>query len=321
MKKILFFTVLFFFVFFWGGKSEIKADEIERFYTSETVEKAIAGLAVSHNFTVDVKCSTSVVIMTKDDCALKAEILDGAGVSLCRMEWTSEDAQRIDDVGPNSYMYMMEATLDAGRDYRLQLLFEKDNEFEMMVGRKSVEVVMQMVTLTKGFSQKLETSGQEVIRWEIKDDKVIQIKNNKVIGKKSGTTTVTAYVKDTLRYVWEIRVEENQYTEDKVPLSKKANKKNYIQVCKAYYSKNKIVLKLRIVNNSKISYTQINNLKCEIKSYEGKKIGTYNLKEKSLKIPARSVKSLTCIITKPKIKNADLRKAVVKVDGTLFYYK
>ena len=94
-----------------------------------------------------------------------------------------------------------------------------------------------------------------------------------------------------------------------------------MQVYKAYFSGKKLILKARIVNNTKVDYTELRNLKLEIKTKNGKTIGTYKNSKKNVKIPKRSAKNLTFVIDKPKLKNVDLREAKVSIKGTLFHYK
>ena len=105
-------------------------------------------------------------------------------------------------------------------------------------------------------------------------------------------------------------------------LSPKDEKKKYIQVYKANYSGNKMMIHIRIVNNTPVEYIQLQNLEFYVKTADGKRIASYKEAKRDIIIPAKSVKHLTVTIDHPKKKKADLRRAKVTFhDGTLFHYK
>ena len=90
---------------------------------------------------------------------------------------------------------------------------------------------------------------------------------------------------------------------------------------KAYYSGKKMIIQIRIVNNTPVEYIQLQNLKLSIKTADGKGIASYKESKRDAVFPAKSVKNLTVTIHNPQKKNANLRCAKISIKGTLFHYK
>ena len=190
----------------------------------------------------------------------------------------------------------------------------------MVIGRTVVRE-MPSIKIAKGVSSKLDTHLYEVASWECSNKKIATVQNGKVVGKKTGTVTITATIKEDMKLSWKVKVVDNVYKETQIKVSSKPNKKRYMQVYKAYYSGKKLVIKARIVNNTKVDYTELRKLKLVIKTENGKTIGSYENSKKNVNIPKRSAKDLTFVIKKPKMANVDLRGAKVSIKGTLFHYK
>ena len=300
----------------------VQAAEIERFYSSQGDEGEIAEAEkeLKYSFDVDVSCSTSIAIVAVKKCDIHLVLQNSAGQLIADKILSGKSADFEEQLEMYSYFYKV--NLKQAKGYKLRLTFSEENQFTMVIGRASLEHKMQPVTITKGFSERLNPGKQKVKKWKSSNTKIVSVKNGKIVAKKVGTATITATIKDTFRLTWKIKVEDNIYEEDKIELSPKDEKKKYIQVYKAYYSGNKMMIHIRIVNNTPVEYIQLQNLEFYVKTADGKGIASYKEAKRDIIIPAKSVKHLTVTIDHPQKKKADLRRAKVTFhDGTLFHYK
>ena len=299
----------------------VQAAEIERFYSSQgdEGEYAEAEKELRYSFNVDVSCTTSIAIVAVQKCDIHLVIHNSAGQLVADKILSKKSAYFEEKIEMYSYFYKLD--LKQAKGYKLRLTFSKENQFTMVIGRAFLEHTMQPVTITKGFSAGLNPGKQKVKKWKSSNTKIVSVKNGKIVAKKAGTATITATIKDSFRLTWKIRVKDNIYKEDKIELSPKDTKKKYIQVYKAYYSGNKMIIQIRIVNNTSVEYIQLQNLKLSIKAVDGKGIESYKESKRNIIIPAKSVKNLTVTINNPQKKKADLRCAKISINGTLFHYK
>lgn len=320
IKKFIVFVIALLIAFASLPVSYVQAAELISFYSSpsEALEKGEGGKPLEYLFDVDVRCVTRIAIVAMKQSDIRIVIHNSEDKLIA--DTTLVGSTGGYDESWCMYKYFYEMELEQGKGYKLRMTFSQDDEFSMAIGRTVVRE-MPEVKLTKGFSTQLDANLYEVASWECSDTKIATIENGKVVGKKLGNTTITATIKDDLRLSWKIEVLENAYTEPKIQVPSKYDKKRYMQVYKAYFSGKKLILKARIVNNTKVDYTELRNLKLEIKTKNGKTIGTYKNSKKNVKIPKRSAKNLTFVIDKPKLKNVDLREAKVSIKGTLFHYK
>lgn len=319
MKRIIgIMTFLLAVLGFWNF--DVQASEVISFYSTpgDALEKADEGETLEYTFDVDNDCITSIAFVTAQKSDIHIVLFNSDDKLISDM--TLVGSSGAFDKSWSMYKYLCEIKLQQGNGYRLQLTFSAANEFSMAIGRAVVRR-MPAITLAKGFSTKLDPNMYEVQGWESSNKKTATVVSGNVIAKKTGTTTITAVVKEKLKLSWKVKVVENAYKEQKIQVSSKNHKKRYMQVYKAYYSGKKLVLKTRIVNNTKIEYTQLRNLKLVVKAKNGKTIGTYKLSRKNVKIPKKSARNLTFVIKNPKLAKTDLTKAKVSVKGTLFYYK
>ena len=91
-------------------------------------------------------------------------------------------------------------------------------------------------------------------------------------------------------------------------------------IYKAYYSKGKLVVKLRIYNNTSYYITKFKKIKIVAKTATGATIANYSV-AKNIAMPAHTTKDITITIPKSKVKKktADLRNASMKTDGSYTY--
>ena len=320
MKKIIIFVMAFLIAFSGFPVSNVQAAELIRFYSSpsEELEKAKEAQAIEYLFDVDVRCQTRIAIVATKQSDIRI-VVHNAENQLITDKMLVGSSGCFEESW-SMYKYFCELELEQGKDYKLEITFSQDDEFSMVIGRTVVRE-MPSIKIAKGVSSKLDTHLYEVASWECSNKKIATVQNGKVVGKKTGTATITATIKEDMKLSWKVKVVDNVYKETQIKVSSKPNKKRYMQVYKAYYSGKKLVIKARIVNNTKVNYTELRKLKLVVKTENGKTIGSYENSKKNVNIPKRSAKDLTFVIKKPKMANVDLRGAKVSIKGTLFHYK
>lgn len=295
---------------------------LEKLYISQEIETAKKAVSTERLFDVDESGTIKILIMAMQPSDIEVEVQNSIGDVDMHIDMQADSGQYREELeGECPYLYQHEFPLKKGKDYQCRVTFAVDNHFILMIGREGLIRKMPQLILTEGTSTTCKTSSYKAVSWNSSDSKIVTVKNGKVIAKKKGTAKVTAYVKDSLAYVWNVSVKENVYEERPIELSKKNKNKKMIQVYRASYVNKKLVLKIRIVNNTSINYEKLQNLKLNVKSADGKKIGCFELGSKNVKISKHSVKNLTFTINKPKTTKADLRSARITAKGTLFYMK
>ena len=175
------------------------------------------------------------------------------------------------------------------------------------------------LTITAGQSHKLSVTGASgSVSWTSSKKSVATVKNGKVTAKKAGKTTITAKSgSKTAKCV--VTVKSNVYTRAKASLSS-ASYGVTAGIYKAYYSKGKLVVKLRLYNNTSYYITKFKKIKIVAKTATGATIANYSV-AKNIAMPARTTKDITITIPKSKVKKktADLRNASMKTDGSYMY--
>ena len=320
MKKIIVFLVAFLIAFLGFPVSNVQAAGLISFYSSlsEELEKAKEAQAIEYLFGVDVRCQTRIAIVAVKQSNIRIVVHNAKNQLIADKVLVGSSG--CFDESWSIYKYFCELDLDQGKGYKLEITFSQDDEFSMVIGRTVVRE-MPSIKIAKGVSSKFDTLLYEVASWECSNKKIATVQNGKVVGKKTGDATITATIKEDMKLSWKVKVVDNVYQETKIKVSSKPNKKRYMQVYKAYYSGKKLVIKARIVNNTKVDYTELRKLKLVMKTENGKTIGSYEDSKRNVNIPKRSAKDLTFVINKPKMTNVDLRGAKVSIKGTLFHYK
>lgn len=325
MKKIVINFIMLIIILYCFQPVQVNAKQLawEKYYESKDIEVAQEGSSIEIPLVIDESGKTNVVIITKEQCDIDITVSDEAGELWAQFVLPMDSGVYREELENEEcrYFYQCEFPLKKGSGYRYRMSFATDNSFQMIIWREGMIKMKPQIILTEGISTTQPPTSYTIQHWESSDEKIVSVSKGKIVGKKKGTATITAYAKDSLAFVWEVSVKENVYKEKQIELSKENKKKKQLQVYKAKYSKNAIVLKVRVLNNTSIKYEKLQNLKVVVKSNKGKKIGTLDVKEKKVTIMPHSVKNLTFVIKKPQIKNANLRYAKITTKGTLYYNK
>ena len=244
-------------------------------------------------------------------------------------EWV--DGATIDSAYSGIYAFSLYAVLDPGEYYvqispsaqakiNTMVFFEEDNTTPTPTPTQTPLTMSQSkLTITAGQSHKLSVTGASgTVKWASSKKSVATVKSGKVTAKKAGKTTITAKSGNkTAKCV--VTVKSNVYTGTKVSLSN-ASYGVTAGIYKAYYSKGKLVVKLRIYNNTSYYITKFKKIKIVAKTATGATIANYSV-AKNITMPAHTTKDITITIPKSKVKKktADLRNASMKTDGSYTY--
>ena len=242
-------------------------------------------------------------------------------------EWV--DGSTIDSAYSGIYAFSLYAVLDPGEYYvqispsaqariNTMVFFEEDNTTPTPT-QTPLTMSQSKLTITAGQSHKLSVTGASgTVKWASSKKSVATVKSGKVTAKKAGKTTITAKSGNkTAKCV--VTVKSNVYTGAKVSLSN-ASYGVTAGIYKAYYSKGKLVVKLRIYNNTSYYITKFKKIKIVAKTATGATIANYSV-AKNIAMPAHTTKDITITIPKSKVKKktADLRNASMKTDGSYTY--
>lgn len=242
-------------------------------------------------------------------------------------EWV--DGSTIDSAYSGIYAFSLYAVLDPGEYYvqispsaqakiNTMVFFEEDNTTPTPT-ETPLTMSQSKLTITAGQSHKLSVTGASgSVSWTSSKKSVATVKNGKVTAKKAGKTTITAKSgSKTAKCV--VTVKSNVYTRAKASLSS-ASYGVTAGIYKAYYSKGKLVVKLRLYNNTSYYITKFKKIKIVAKTATGATIANYSV-AKNIAMPAHTTKDITITIPKSKVKKktADLRNASMKTDGSYTY--
>lgn len=237
------------------------------------------------------------------------------------------DGATINSVYSGLYAFSLYAVLDPGEYYvqispsaqakiNTMVFFEKSNDNPTQT---PLTMSQSKLTITAGQSHKLSVTGASgTVKWSSSKKSVATVKSGKVTAKKAGKTTITAKSGNkTAKCV--VTVKSNVYTGTKVSLSN-ASYGVTAGIYKAYYRKGKLVVKLRIYNNTSYYITKFKKIKVVAKTATGATIANYSV-AKNIAMPAHTTKDITITIPKSKVKKktADLRNARMKTDGSYTY--
>lgn len=302
-----------------------KAAEEEYITLLEEKGSAVANTEISYNFTLDMNTDVSFYLLVPAEVNCEVSLYDSTGELYGSSVINSTDLVW-DDSMSAYYDFRTSSDMESG-DYTVKLIFDTDTAYMFAAEAAKIQATIntKAVTLTAGFTEKLSvdnTSGK--VSWTSSKKSVATVNSKGVVtAKKAGTATITAKTEDGQKLTCKITVKANVYKESKGSVQSLYYGNCAMQVYNASYAKNgDIVLKCRIANNSGNKITSLKNVKIVLTNDEGKRIGTYSVKSKSLSVKSGSSKDFTLTIKKSKlkIKKADLRNSSYSVDGSYVYY-
>lgn len=193
----------------------------------------------------------------------------------------------------------------------------------LVVGEKKVMTISaSKATITAGQKKTLKVKDAPgAVKWKSSKTSVATVSSKGVVkAKKAGTATITATSGDQ-KVTCKVTVKKNVYNATKLTMTNAAPGAVSIHAHNAYYKSGKIVCKVNIVNKSSHKVAKFKNISIVVKSASGKVIAKQTYKNVKGTMSTYSKKSKTFTIDKKHVKNknADLRNAVVIVDGVYQY--
>lgn len=287
------------------------------YYESKGYESAYAGIPVDLPITIDSKCNVRIGFTGSTKENITIEVIDSANELVTTAQILGETAVKNRTDGAFEYQDIT-IPFSQGGNYIFRIRTETFLTYKITVGPTTATISKSSTTVTKGFSTTLKVTNGAVKSWTTSNSKVATVKNGKVSAKKVGKATITAKLKDGKKLTCKVTVKDNFYTEKKITV-KNSSSGLWGQVYKAYYSKGKLILKVRIVNHTNDKYNSIGDITINMYDKNGDLIGKYNGANKKGNLGENVAKEFTFTIKKPKKKNADLRLATTTVEGTLAF--
>lgn len=212
-------------------------------------------------------------------------------------------------------------------DYTIKLYPDKEVAYVLAVYENAIKPALNQTkaTVTVGMKYTLKVDNtSEKVTWKSSKTSVAKVSSKGVVtGVKAGNATITASLESGAELKCKVTVKANKFTEKKMTANDMGwNMGCHLQVYAASYdAKGNLVMKCRFINNSGYKVTKLENVKIKMISAEGKTIGTYTAKSKSLAVANGATKDFSVTISKSKlkIKKADLRNATYERDGDYIY--
>lgn len=301
--------------------------EYDTLYSSEATETATAGTEQKYNFTVSKQGDLYFTLIVPQPVEYTITMYNSAGtvlavdnnpltVSATDSHWQTYEGAYLFDDGWTS--------LPNG-DYTYGIKFAADTQYMFMIQQEkaSAKISDSKATITAGFTKKLSVSGSKVTKWSTSKKAVATVDSKgKVTAKKAGKTTISAKCENGQTVKCVVTVKANKYTDTKATVSDVPYGSCVLHAHSASFdSKGNLVIKARFVNNYYYKVVALNNVKIVVKDGNGKTIGTYSTKKKSLTVQRGSTKDVSFTIAKSKLKQkkADLRNASISCDGEYTY--
>lgn len=300
----------------------------ETLYTSgETAEIGNAGVENKVPFTISKSGETYFFISVAEPTGYTVTLYNSAGVPVDDAYnplyvSSTDELWKTDESGAmNADVW---SSLAAG-DYYYGVKFDTSNYYflDIIQYPPEAKISQTKATITVGYSQKLSVEGSKVTKWSSSKKSVATVDSKgKVTGKKAGKATISAKLDNGQTVKCTVTVKANKYSASKPSVSDVPRGDCVMTAYSASFdSKGNLVIKARFVNNFYYKVTALNKIKITVKDSNGKAVGTYTAKKKSVTVHPGSTKDLTFTISKSSLKQkkADLRNATINCDGEYTY--
>ncbi|MEY8331911.1 Ig-like domain-containing protein [Lachnospiraceae bacterium 47-T17] len=301
--------------------------DYDTLYISESVESAAAGVEQKYNFTVSKAGDLYFTLVVPAPVEYTIAVYNSAGALLdvTNNPMTVTATDQYWQTVQEAYAYDDAWNSLPNGDYTYGITFAADTQYQFMIQQEkaSAKISDSKATVTAGFTKKLSVSGAKVTKWSTSKKDIATVdQKGKVTAKKAGKTTISAKLDNGQTVKCVVTVKANKYTDTKATVSDVPYGSCVLHAHSASFdSKGNLVIKARFVNNYYYKVVALNNVKIVVKDGNGKTIGTYSTKKKSLTVQKGSAKDVSFTIAKSKLKKktADLRNASISCDGEYTY--
>lgn len=274
-------------------------------FTNSSKRDVIIEIGVASRENVDVSL-TNTETFEKIDKTITSSVWDYStnyGYYYCDIEYAS--------LAAGTYQVDVQSTDTF--DYAIMAIAEN----------KVMTINSSTATITAGQKKTLKvTDAPGKVTWKSSKTSVATVSSKGVVkAKKAGKVTITA-TSGNQKVSCKVTVKKNVYTSTKLTL----NNINRYDVAghahKAYYKGGKIVCSFNIVNNTTRKVSQFKTITITVKTSGGATIAKQtfkNVKGTSMGSYSKKTKTLTIAKKNVKKKSADLRNAIVVIDGNYTY--
>ena len=225
----------------------------------------------------------------------------------------------LDGRGWYTYKYVVDQ-LQAG-SYSIDYVFDQETKFDAKIVQLSNAVTLnsEKLSVTKGFKKTLKVNNGTASSWSSSNSSIASVNNRGVVtGKKAGTATITAKLKDGKKLNCKVTVKSNIYSSKKITMADTGINEYVIRAYHAEYQSNgNLVIKFRIANGTDKRLMTVPNFHISVINQNNKGIASYSKDTFRVNVPAHSVKSYSVTIKKGSIsgKKADLRNTNIDITG------
>lgn len=307
-----------------------EAAEYDTLYLSSAAESAVAGVEQKYPIEVSKTGDLYFTLYTQAPVNYTITIYNSAGTALDingnPFQVSSGDSRwtYVEQLG--LYAYDDGPISLSNGDYTYAIKFDSDTQYMFQIDQEkaSAKISQTKATITTGFTKKLTVSGSKVTKWSSNKKTVATVDaKGKVTAKKTGKATISAKCENGQTVKCVVTVKANKYSKSRPTTSDVSYGSCAMSAYSASFdSKGNLVIKTRFVNNDYYKVSALENIKIVVRDGNGKLVGQYKAKKKSVSIPSHSTKDMSFTIKKAdlKKKKADLRNCKITCDGTYVYY-
>lgn len=274
-----------------------------------------------YNFTLDRTSDVEINVYVPAQVGVTFTLKTQSGKVIGNpMLLTSYDGSWILD-GRGWYTYKYVVNQLGKGNYSIDYVFDQETKFDAKIVQiaNKVSLNRNKLTITKGFSKSLKINNGSASKWSSSNPSIASVNNKgKITGKKQGTTTIIAHLKDGKTLKCKVTIKPNEYTAPKITMADVGINEYTMKAYHATYQKNgNLVIKFKVANGTDKKIEKIPNLYISVINQKNQRIASYSNSSFKVNVPAHSVKEYSVIIKKKSVslKQADLRNTNIEISG------
>lgn len=274
-----------------------------------------------YNFTLDRTSDVEINVYVPAQVGVTFTLKTQSGKVIGNpMLLTSYDGSWILD-GRGWYTYKYVVNQLGKGNYSIDYVFDQETKFDAKIVQiaNKVSLNRNKLTITKGFSKALKINNGSASKWSSSNPSIASVNSKgKITGKKQGTTTIIAHLKDGKTLKCMVTIKPNEYTAPKVTMADVGINEYTMRAYHAtYQKKGNLVIKFKIANGTDKKIEKIPNLYISVINQKNQRIASYSNSSFKVNVPSHSVKEYSVIIKKKSVslKQADLRNTNIEISG------